>query len=473
MANKRVGYRDPNIKTRYCQYQGKSERVKEFLSYGRKESSIETNMRELGIFENFIKQDYNTDLDSLFTKLETNQLDVYRFCAKYLNYLKKLGNEPSTIKNRISTAKSLILTTTRPTVSIEPKKFKSFVKLPTIIKKQKRGLDKETTIKLINSCVDNPRLRMLIFFLAATSCRIGETLLLRIKDLHLNGEPKFGLRPPFLPYISIRGETTKTEQDRTVLLTSEITEQLKLWVSNKYRIRNKVTTSNGKTITEKYKPEMHKDDYLFMDIDHNYNETDAARFVYRNLTNELHKVLINSGLDDRTKKKLYAISFHKIRMGVRTRISDLGFKESKEFGDFYMGHDTSTYYNPSDDDYKKNFLLCQNELTYLDQTQIQKSYGEIETRIDKIEDTEIAVLNKRLAQMEQDRKVDKERINELLVHMAKSMGSESLITKNMKTGETTLTHIDVDKNDTYTHSKEESLKVLDYVAKRMPKNKKK
>ncbi len=381
---------------RHSQYQGDSKRIKEFLGYGVKESSNEAYMRCLTIFEGYLKTNQLLEVDDCMVKLETGEMDVYKFFADYLRHLIKIGNEPSTIKNRISVAKLLVLTITHPTVSIDPRRFKYFVKMPKIIKKEKKGLSKETVIQVINACVANSRLRLIMLFLAATSCRIGETLLLRISDLHLDGEPKFGLRPPFLPYISIRGETTKTGQDRTVLLTSEITEQLGLWISNKYKIRNKITrNAEGKNVTQKYKPERHLDDYLFMDISHGYNESDAARFVYKNLDTELHSVLENVHLDQRTKKKLYAISFHKIRMGVRTRISDLGFKQSKEFGDFYMGHDTSTYYQPTDDAYKTNFLLCQNELTYLDQTSIQKSYGGIETRIDKVEDTTIMQLKEK------------------------------------------------------------------------------
>lgn len=390
----------PNSK--YNTYQGKSERIKEFLGYGTKESSTETYMRSLTIFENFIKEEYKSELDDLFQKLESNQLtkagvilDVYRFMASYLKYLIKLGNEPNTIKNRMNTAKALIITTTNPTITIDPRKYKHYVKLPRIIKKQGKGLSKETTIKLIKGSTTRPRLSTIIWFLAATSCRIGETLLLRISDLHLDGKPNFGLREPFLPYISIRGEITKTGQDRTVLLTSEITEQLRLWIKERYKERNKVTiAAEGKTRTEKYTPVKHPDDYLFLNLDHNYDGNDAARFVYKNLANELRDILKNLELADKANNGMRLISFHKIRRGVRTRISDLGFKQSKEFADFYMGHETSDYYYPTDDDYKRNFLLCQNELTYLDQTAIQKSYGEMGARLDKVEGTTLAELDK-------------------------------------------------------------------------------
>jgi integrase len=414
------------LKSRYCQYEGNSKRITEFLGYGNKESTNEAYMRNLGILENFIKEDYKCELDSLLEKLENNKLkngnkvviDVYRFLASYNKYLVKLGNQPNTIKNRINTAKALIITTTQPTISIDPRKFRYYVKIPKVIKKQKKGLGKETTIELINGSTNNPRLRVIMWFLAATSCRIGETLLLRISDLHLDGKPNFGLREPFLPYISIRGEITKTGQDRTVLLTSEIAKQLKLWIARKYKTRNHtIRDDTGKIIStdKNYKPEMHPDDFLFMNINHDYRGNDAARFVYRNLVNELHGVLEDLGLNQMNSNGQYAITLHKFRMGVRTRISDLGFKDSKEFSDFYMGHDTSAYYQPTDDDYKKYFMLCQNELTYFDQAQIQKSYGSIETRMDKIEVDEIADLRKQIKHIQQESREREERLLSLMV----------------------------------------------------------
>lgn len=403
---------------RYNTYQGKSEKIKEFLSYKNKESSTETDMRKLGVLERYVQSDHKCEVDDMVidivkkVQLDDSSAYHYQFLAKYLKHLIKLGNQPNTIKARISTAKAFLVTASHGKIRFDPTLYKHYIKMPKIIKHgNKKGLDRETTIKLIQGCSPYPRLRMIIWFLAATSCRIGETLLLRMSDLHLDGKPEFGRREPFLPYISIRGETTKTKQDRTVLLTSEITDALSLFIDDKYKGRSHTNRNDkGRVVStdKKYKPDKHPDDYLFLHVDRNYKEDDAARYVYRNLVNELHGILENMGkLDNRfsqrTPNRQYAITFHKLRMGVRTRISDLGFKESKEFGDFYMGHDTSTYYNPTDDEYKRNFLLCQNEITYFDEAQIKKSHGEVTTRIDKVEDTtskDIVKLNAKIAEME-------------------------------------------------------------------------
>lgn len=389
--------------TRYNKYQGNSERIREFLSYSNKESSEETNMRNLTIFEDWIKNEYKTELDALFVGLETNQIDVYKLLGKYLQYLKTLkGRQPNTLKNRISVVKSLISTTTKPTVGIDKVKLHHFVKLPVVNKKGKKGLSKELTIKLINATFPYKRLRMIIWFLAATGCRIDETLRLRCSDLHLDGEPHFGLRPPYLPYVHMRAEITKTQQERTVILTSEIKEQLELWIKEKYKVRNKVTTNNdGSTITEKVKPERHPNDYLFINIDRNYDKPDAARFVYRNLVNQLSGILHNLGLTDRTANGQFAITFHKIRIGVRTRITDIKFKDCANFADFFIGHDTSTYFNPTEDQYKNYFKMCESELTYLDPMAVQQKYGAMEEQIenDRKEITQLKVAAKGMFEM--------------------------------------------------------------------------
>ena len=65
-------------------------------------------------------------------------------------------------------------------------------------------------------------------FLAAGGFRAVEALSIRIKDLDLESKPA---------RVFVRGEYTKTKTDRVVFLTEEVTQQLRSWLSYKYRKR--------------------------------------------------------------------------------------------------------------------------------------------------------------------------------------------------------------------------------------------
>ena len=56
-------------------------------------------------------------------------------------------------------------------------------------------------------------------FLASTGMRAVEALSIRLKDINFDSNPARAY---------IRGEFTKTRQDRCVYLTSEISQQLKI-----------------------------------------------------------------------------------------------------------------------------------------------------------------------------------------------------------------------------------------------------
>ena len=64
--------------------------------------------------------------------------------------------------------------------------------------------------------------------LAVGGFRAVEGLSIRIKDLNLESKPT---------RVFVRGEYTKTRTDRTMFLTDEVTQQLKLWLDYKYRTR--------------------------------------------------------------------------------------------------------------------------------------------------------------------------------------------------------------------------------------------
>ena len=94
--------------------------------------------------------------------------------------------------------------------------------MPKAIRRNKKALTKDDLRDIILACSD-VRLKTYVMFLAFTGMRAVETLSIRPKDMNLDSNPA---------RVYIRGEFTKTRQDRYVYLTSEMTQQLKIWLDS-------------------------------------------------------------------------------------------------------------------------------------------------------------------------------------------------------------------------------------------------
>ena len=84
------------------------------------------------------------------------------------------------------------------------------------------ALTEDDLSDILLACSD-VRLKTYVRFLAFTGMRAVETLSIRLKDINLDSNPA---------RVYIRGEFTKTRQDRYVCVTSEMTQQLKIWLDS-------------------------------------------------------------------------------------------------------------------------------------------------------------------------------------------------------------------------------------------------
>jgi integrase len=437
-------FKEKTVKTQikpklvHKEYEGTSEKIRKYLSYNHEEPARNQYYFRLTDLDNFVSSTYHNGVDEVLNKIESEKfyiinnnnhnnnnhkkipVDQYDFMGSYLNYLnnktKRNGEKlaASTIHDHLTTAKTLVEAETR--IKFNDTLYSTKVKPKKIIKGLKLPLSRATILKLINGCTkpNQQRLRM-ILLLSACGSRIGESLLLRLSDLHLDDFDDFGSQPPYYPYIHFRGEITKTGKPRITLLTNEMAAQLRLWIKGRYATRNRTSFDSnvGKYKTVKHTPEKNQEDFLFLDIDKSYKGKDAAYFAYNDVLQRFHGLLKDLELDHRSSNGQRAITPHKIRMAVRTEISNL--VTDKDFPLFYIGHDTDTYYNPTPERYKEQFGLCQSALTYLDQTSIIRSHGNLETRIDNIEVDQIAELKKQIAQIQQENKEREQRLISLIV----------------------------------------------------------
>jgi integrase len=95
--------------------------------------------------------------------------------------------------------------------------------MPKVIRSNKDAITKEDIVLILNAC-STIKLKTYVMFLSATGCRAREALPTRLGDYDFSKQRVF-----------IRGEYAKTKTDRYVFLTNELVEQLKSWITYKYR----------------------------------------------------------------------------------------------------------------------------------------------------------------------------------------------------------------------------------------------
>ena len=188
------------------------------------ESTAKKYRERLKKFEVFISEHYDLGIDDIIIQITKSKTEVYDLLATYVLYLNNNFISPVTLKNHIITIKNFLESRD---IEISPRKFKLKVRMPRVVRKNKEALSKQDIVDILNECSDI-RLKTFVMFLAAGGFRSVEALSVRIKDLDVKSVP---------PRVFIRGEYTKTRTDRIVFLTDEMNQQIKSWISYKYRRR--------------------------------------------------------------------------------------------------------------------------------------------------------------------------------------------------------------------------------------------
>ena len=293
-------------------------------------------------FEAFVSERYALRIDEIVKRITKGKIDAYNALGNYILYLKEKSNNsisPITLKNYVITIKNFL---EYSDIDISPRKFKLKVRLPKVIRKNKEALSKDDVIDILNACSDI-RLKTYVMFLAAGGFRAVEALSIRIKDLDLDSKPA---------RVFVRGEYTKTKADRTVFLTEEVTQQLRSWLSYKYRKRRVCYKgedhdhqNSEKTITEYRIPDREQNHLTICSLsEYKMPNPDG---IYDDIAKSFAKTLDRMGKGQREdgNEGRRQITLHSFRRFVKTTISDLGYSD---FSEYFIGHSGSTYWQKKD-----------------------------------------------------------------------------------------------------------------------------
>jgi integrase len=323
-------------------------------------------------FRIFIINHYNLrGLDDAISQTHDKRIDPYHLLNSYSSHLVAANISSTYIKNCIITVKNFL---EYYDVELSPRKFKMKVKLPRVVKSTKEALSKEDIINILNSCSDI-RLKTYVMLLASTGMRAVEALSVRIKDFNLLSSA---------PKLFVRGEYTKTKSDRTIFLTSELSQQISTWIDYKYRKRRICySRNNSNTITQYRTPERKDTDLVFAVYQSITNPN--PKNLYIDLVDSFGKTLdrIGKGAREDGNEKRREITLHSFRRFAKTIISDLGYQD---FSEYFIGHSGSTYWTKKESEKAEIFRKIEPYLTFLNVHQLERQGADIQSRVNELEE---------------------------------------------------------------------------------------
>jgi integrase len=364
------------------------------VSVGNKNTAKIYHSRLLS-FARFAKENYGINLKEMIHKINNSEYDTYDILNGYCLYLKNNSNlSNSSFRDKIITAKTFFEFND---LEISPRKFKLKVRYPKSIFRHKEAIDKEDIIRILNGCSDL-RLKTYVMLLASTGMRATEALSIRIKDFISDSNNNFPSK------VIIRGEYTKTKVDRYVFLTREMEHQIKIWLDYKSRKRRicHINKETGKSISEYRIPETKPHDLIF-----SLYQKDKPRLasLYQNFANSFSNMLDRIGMGDREdgNEIRRKITLHSMRRFIKSTISDLGYSD---YSEWFIGHSGSTYWRKKDNEKAEIFKKIEPYLTFLNVPQLERQGADLQTKIEKLEDTNQLLRNKYNEKEEQIKKLE-------------------------------------------------------------------
>jgi integrase len=350
-------------------------------------------LKKLQEFERFITQNYHFNIDEL-TITKTFVTDIYKLLSNYVTYLVTKNNISNlTIKQRVTTVRNFL---EYYDFEISPRKFKLKVKIPKPVRRHKEALSKEDITKILETC-SNIKLKSFLMFLAVTGCRAMEGCSIQLSDIDFN---KYK--------VNIRGEFTKTKEDRYVFLTEELCQQLKLWLNYKYRTRTIYLREKRKN--HYFTPIRNGDDLVFSSDVYGKTDKEDLNGLYTTLLIQFEKTMdeLQVGYEDASKRRR-KITLHSFRRYTKSAISDLGYAD---FSEWVIGHAGSTYYRKNEFEKYKLFKKIEPYLTFLDWSGLERKGADLSNRLETMERENVEMKTR----YEQDIK----QLNEKLMKMDKA-----------------------------------------------------
>jgi integrase len=148
-------------------------------------STVRSYATAIRKFEEFAKRVLGLGLEQTVDGLKSGQLDVYRTLDRFVGWVNNTGVMPATVSQWTVAVKTFLR---YQDVEVRTEIFKSKVSMPIADQISDVPITREILRKMLLS--DAPlQLRCGIAVMASAGTRIGETMLIRLRDVHFDEDP--------------------------------------------------------------------------------------------------------------------------------------------------------------------------------------------------------------------------------------------------------------------------------------------
>lgn len=336
-----------------------------------------------------------------------NRYDPYELLAEFLIYLQeeqskinKLGT--NRVRHIVSVAKKFLRMCG---LKIYNEDFHELVYLPRLVKTDKAPVSKTDVTTTLNACEDI-RLKTAVLTLAGGSGpRPIEACALRNMDCNfLEVDDALFESPSFFPMVTFRAEYTKMRIERVRRITKECARQMRAWYKRKYR-KHKTSFVNKQTaevVWVNVQPKPKPEDLFLAYWHYDDHRKISPRWLYGTISKEFADLMDKMGIGFEKDNDRHKITLHSFRRFVKTTISDQGLGD---YSEWYIGHDTSTYYRPPESEQLLNFVKMEPYLTFLDVAKLEATSKDLQSRLDMTQEE--------LIKTKQENKQTKDRLDEV------------------------------------------------------------
>jgi len=320
-------------------------------------------------FRVFLKEKYNCNEIQVVTRLQNQELDVYKILNEYVIFLDKKGIKPKTIRLWFSIVKGYF---THLQVEVFSEKCKQRVKLPKIIRVKKEALTKEILVKLLRNL--DAKLETAVLVSTASGMRVGEIAGLKLSDIEFNRDPV---------KINIRAETSKSREDRETYLTNEASEALKDYLKRYFAWKEDSTNSQLEGLRIFGRTSKLRIDDKRSRLPHSDEQLSDAVLLQKTLHRRIAKVPELNRLARNGRKVIHFHAFREFFYTVMSNVSGSSFAHALMGHHEYLG----TYYTLSE---KQQIKLYQKAIPYL----TISDFSKIEQDLEKIQNNQSDLIEK-------------------------------------------------------------------------------
>jgi integrase len=328
------------------------------------EKTVATYRSSINHLRTFLSETFDIDELELKSKIDSNELDVYKVINQFIIYLDKRGLKAKGIRSYLSGVKGYLRFTG---IKISSDDFRLLVKIPKVIKTQEVPITKKHILQILRNA--NPKLQTAVLVASASGLRLGELVQLRLSDIDFTVTPAT---------ILVRANTSKSKMARQTFLTEEATKSLQDYLKKNFGWHENSLNLDISSVYIFGRTSVAKSGEI-----PRFSLNSAKQSLHVSLKNHCEKIPELSVKNENGRK---AIHFHAFRKYFRTTVGNVC---GRDYAEALMGHGfyMDTYYQLSSEDKHQKYLSAEPYLTISDFEKVEQQYTDLSEKYEEMEKT--------------------------------------------------------------------------------------